>query len=178
MKNIPYFNYAAVTLVVVVLLFSFWQNKAKITTALGLGSNAVADRIVSVDVVRILNGQRALASQLMGDNPNTESATLLQKSGNRANAIIREVAGPKAIVLVKQAVVSWPDGQLNDITDEVLRRLGLPEDAPTLDISRSLRVLPTQMAADQRMVEAKAKSEALRKKQERESDPTNANLIP
>ena len=85
--------------------------------------------IVTFDVAKLANAERAIASNLIAKNEKAnESAIILTKVGKKAEAMISEVAGPNTIVLVKQTVVGY---NLPDITDEVLTRLELPTDVIT-----------------------------------------------
>ncbi len=89
-----------------------------------LSSRSGAPEIVVVDVSKIVNAQRAA----IGDDPIDGRLASLRAS-KTADLVIRQIAGPNAIVLVKQAVVAAGEGQIRDITMEVIRELSLPEDA-------------------------------------------------
>ncbi len=94
---------------------------------------ASAGNTVTFDAIRFTNAQRAVASQLAFKNSvssaqATENAIILNQSA-RVEHTIRELVGPDTLVLVKQAVV---DSEYPDITDEVLRRLGLPTNVPSI----------------------------------------------
>lgn len=100
---------------------------------------------VVFDPVKLGNAERAVAARLLGSNSDSEAGLLLAKVGKQTEPVIRDVAHG-AVVLVKQAVVlsDYPD-----ITDEVLVRLGLPTDVPTIASAMfSSDVAPTQHAAE------------------------------
>lgn len=85
-------------------------------------------KIVVFDPVKFLNAQRAAAS-ILAVNPNAELTLTLTQVAKQAEAVIKEEANG-AVVVVRQAVVV-PD-EVQDITDAVLIRFGLPTDAPTV----------------------------------------------
>lgn len=100
--------------------------------------------VVSFDVMQYANAQRAVASAFLKKNADVSNAneTLLGLS-DRTRKAIEEVAGPGTLVVLKQAVVQ---GQTRDITEEVLKRLGLPTNAPTSDATAYiLDVAPTML---------------------------------
>lgn len=88
--------------------------------------------VVCFDVLKLANAQRklSLASNL---NPDSDILVQLKRVGTKTQAIISEVAGPNAVVVVKQAIVSQQN--IPDITDEVLRKLDLPTNVPSADLS-------------------------------------------
>jgi hypothetical protein len=97
------------------------------------------------DVVKFANAQRAVASQFIGkrEEASGEAGTLLLALSKKTNAAIEKVAGPGTLVLVKQGVVS---GSQVDITDDVLKELGLPTEVPTQEPMRYLTdVAPTML---------------------------------
>lgn len=98
--------------------------------------------VVSFDVVKFTNAQRAVASAFLRPDQDFSAANqALYQLPSRTRDAIAEVAGEGALVVVKQAVVQ---GQTRDITDDVLRVLGLPTDVPTSDgVSYQLDVAPT-----------------------------------
>lgn len=97
-------------------------------------------RLVTVDVVRILNAERKALPKLSdGGDP---SLKLLQ-IGRQIGPTVERVADG-AVVLVKQSVVG---SDLPDITDAVLDRLGLPRNAPTIDLTGALNDAPTSSSA-------------------------------
>lgn len=86
-----------------------------------------SSEFVVLDVARIQAAQAKIASQMVGNaDSTTETITRLSQVSTNVQRVISEVAGSDKIVLVKQAVVST---ELPDITDDVLRHLGLPLDA-------------------------------------------------
>lgn len=93
-------------------------------------SSSVA--VVSFDIVKFTNSQRAVASAFLRPEANDAAKTneLLLNLPARTREAIKEVAGAGTLVILKQAVVQ---GQTTDITDEVLVKLGLPLDVPTAD---------------------------------------------
>lgn len=104
-----------------------------------------APAIVTFDVVRYMNAQRAVASAFLvpGHDKQAVNELLMGLSDRARDAILTE-AGPGAIVLLKQTVVQ---GQFRDITEGVLGRLSLPvKDVPTSDgIEYVLDHAPTMM---------------------------------
>lgn len=124
----------AATLVLIVMRFT------------SLGTPAV----VVFDVIKYANAQRAVASRLLVDRQAADDAApILLEVSKRARAVIREVAGEGTLVLLRQTVVQ---GEMRDITDEVLTRLGLPTDVPTADPSKLvLDIAPTMLGAGPRM---------------------------
>lgn len=105
---------------------------------------AVSVSVVSFDIVKFTNAQRAVASTFLKPNADVSVPNeLLLNLPERTRAAIREVAGPGALVVVKQAVVQ---GQTVDITDQVLSKLGLPLNVPTSDATAyALDVAPTNL---------------------------------
>lgn len=104
----------------------------------------VSVSVVSFDIVKFTNSQRAVASSFIRPNADIGAANeLLLNLPKRTRAAISRVAGPGTLVIVKQAVVQ---GQTDDITDAVLTDLGLPLNVPTADAAAySLDVAPTSM---------------------------------
>lgn len=99
---------------------------------------------VTFDVVRFSNAQRAVASAFIKkDQDIAEANDLLLGLSERTRKTIADVAGPNTMVLVKQSVVQ---GVEVDITEEVLKRLGLPLNVPTSDgAAYALDVAPTML---------------------------------
>ena len=124
----------AATLVLVVLRF----------TSMGTPS------LVTFDVIKYANSQRAVASKFISDaHAADQAAPLLLEVSKRARDVITEIAGPGTLVVLRQSVVQ---GETRDITDEVLIRLGLPTDVPTADPSRLvLDIAPTMLGTGPRM---------------------------
>lgn len=98
--------------------------------------------VVTFDIIKYTNAQRAVASVFLGKAGDTaQAAETLSDLTERTREAIQEVAGKGTLVMVKQSVVQ---GQMMDITDEVLKRLKLPLDAPTADASEyAIDVAPT-----------------------------------
>lgn len=107
---------------------------------------SVSVSVVSFDIIKFTNAQRAVASTFLKPNADvTVPNELLLNLPQRTREAIQEVAGPGALVVVKQAVVQ---GQTQDITDEVLKKLGLPLNVPTADAtSYALDMAPTNLFA-------------------------------
>lgn len=124
----------AATLVLVVLRYS----------ALG------APSVVVFDVIKYANSQRAVASKfVIGKDAVDEAAPLLLDVSQRTRDVIREVAGANTLVVIRQAVVQ---GEMRDITDEVLERLGMPVDVPTTDPTKYvLDIAPTMLGTGPRL---------------------------
>lgn len=102
-----------------------------------------AGQVVSFDVIKFGNAQRAVAASFL-KGANNDNATLLLDLSKKTRESIHKVAGSR-LVLLKQAVVQ---GNVPDITDAVLKDLGLPVDVPTQDpTSVALDVAPTMLNA-------------------------------
>lgn len=94
-------------------------------------SSTSSTKIVTFDVIKYSNAQRAVASAFLTKSADIGGANeILLKLPDSARDEIRRQAGSNAIVLVKQAVVQ---GAFEDITDKVLKELRLPLDVPTAD---------------------------------------------
>jgi hypothetical protein len=101
--------------------------------------------VVSFDVLKFTNSQRAIASAFIKPGSDLSGAELLLQLPKRTRVAIEEVAGSGTLVVVKQAVVQ---GQTRDITDDVLKKLGLPTDVPTQDAAAyALDVAPTVLGS-------------------------------
>lgn len=128
----PYLFRGAVAVLVLGALavggYRYYQSSVHPTVTLG------GSRVVVFDVVKLANAQRKVASALMGKDPSQagEQAALLLEIQGRTRDVVREVAGPGTLVLVKQAVIHT---EMEDITDAVLVKLRLPVDAPTQDLA-------------------------------------------
>lgn len=110
-----------------------------------IGTHETAGRggpkIVTLDAVKLVNAERAAVSGMLGKGaPHDDIALRMLRIGHEVGKTIRRIAGPGTIVLVRQAVVA---GKLPDITDRVLRALGLPTKVPTVDVARYLDQAPT-----------------------------------
>lgn len=105
-----------------------------------------APTVVTFDVVRYANAQRAVASAFLKPGSDQASANeLLMNLSERTRATINDVAGAGTLVVLKQSVVQ---GSTRDITEEVLEKLGLPTNVPTSDgVAYTLDVAPTMMLA-------------------------------
>lgn len=126
---------ALVAVLAVVLLFRF----------VGVpGGASVNLNAVTFDVVKFSNAQRAVASAFIKrDSDIAQANDLLLGLSDRTRETIEDVAGRGTVVLVKQSVAQ---GVERDITDEVLKRLGLPTDLPTNDAAAyTLDVAPTML---------------------------------
>ena len=86
--------------------------------------------IVTFDIIRYGNAQRAFASKFL-TNKNIDDASVLMNLSKKTRDAIAKYAGPNTVV-IKQAVVQ---GDLPDITDDVLKDLSLPANVPTQDPS-------------------------------------------
>lgn len=102
--------------------------------------------VVTFDVVKYANATRAVASNFLKQDAQAATAdagTLLLNLPERTREVIARIAGPGTLVMVKQGVVQ---GQSTDITDEVLKTLGLPTNVPTQDnAAYALDVAPTML---------------------------------
>ena len=98
--------------------------------------------VVTFDVLKFTNAQRAIASSFLKPDADISKANeVLLKLPERTREVIEDVAGSGTLVVIKQAVVQ---GQTSDITDEVLQRLGMPTNVPTSDATAySLDIAPT-----------------------------------
>jgi len=92
-----------------------------------------APQVVTFDTAKYVNARRAAASELLGTSQESDAAvSTLARVDRGVRPAIEEAAGG-AVVIVRQAAVL--DGNLPDITDTVLRDLGLPTDTPTIETS-------------------------------------------
>lgn len=137
---------AAATLVLAVIKF----------TGVGGASGGPLNAAV-FDVVKLANAQRAIASALIKqDNSTVDNAQLLLDVSKRTRSAIVKVAGPNTLVLVKQGVVS---PEMRDITDDVLKELGLPLNVPTQDTMTYLTdVAPTYLSMFNQPTKTSSKS--------------------
>ena len=85
-------------------------------------------RVVTFDVLKYENAERDAAMKLMGQGGSGSVAPMLSYVSKRLRSAIRQAAGPDTLVVLSQAVVQ---GQTRDITDQVLKNLGLPTNVPT-----------------------------------------------
>lgn len=111
---------AFITLLIFTLIFKFTS------------AGAVKPLIVTFDVIKYTNAQRAVAANFLNKNPEaiSQANEILLNLPERAKKVIAEKAGPQTLVVLKQSVVQ---GQYKDITDEVLDQLKLPKNVPTSD---------------------------------------------
>ena len=149
------------------------------------GGIAASDRgglvLVTVDVARIFNAQRAAAGGLFKGDP--DAATTLAQIGHLAEDTIRSVAGPNAVILIKQAVVNPSEGLTPDITDTVLERLGLPKTAQTIDpLNKGYSYGGTNVSesnlGDVLDGPAKARVEAVIREREAKAERAQSELVP
>lgn len=127
------------------------------------GAASIHGDVVTFDVTRLANAQRAVAAGLLTDKDDT-LITLARLSKETEN-LIAEAAREGTIILVKQAVVA---GSIPDITDKVLERLGLPTNVPTVDPLKYLTdVAPTELS--------QGYSEAFVEQREKEARRYNEN---
>ena len=111
-------------------------------------TSAASPRVVVFDIIKYTNAQRAVASKFLGGKNSEEAAPLLIEVGKRTRATITEVAGPGTLVVIRQSILQ---GEGRDITDEVLKKLGLPTDVPTADPARyAMDVAPTLLGSGPR----------------------------
>ena len=100
---------------------------------------------VTFDIVKFSNAQRAVASAFLKKTDVAQANDLLLGLSERTRKAIADIAGPNTIVLVKESVAQGVD---RDITDAVLKKLGLPVNVPTSDAAAyTLDVAPTMLAA-------------------------------
>lgn len=146
-------------------------------TALLRGGAVVGgDRVVTVDLVKILNGERKALPQLVKQGGGDPSLAML-RIGREIVPTVTAVAGKNTIVLVKQAVV---DAHLPDITNQVLDKLGLPKNAPTINLTRGLLQAPTTAnamnGADWARVAREQDQQSAKKYQKARKATVNAQL--
>jgi len=136
---------------------------ATLVLALLRFTTVATPRLVAFDIIKYANAQRAVASRFLGGKSTEEIAPILLEVSKKTRETISEVAGPGALVVIRQAVVQ---GETRDITDEVLRRLGLPTDVPTADPTRhALDVAPTLLGHSPTFVTDPIPKEALKSEQ-------------
>ncbi|MHB0929172.1 MAG: hypothetical protein ACYC3W_09790 [Candidatus Nanopelagicales bacterium] len=127
-----------VLLAATVVILSMWGILHTNKTSLGSAN------IVSFDVIKLGNAERAIASGLIGPQTadTSDNGVLLMQVSKRVTAAIQQEAHG-AVVIVKQAVVS---GDIPDITDAVLKNLGLPVKVPEVNPMRYLtKEIPTDL---------------------------------
>ena len=123
---------AALLLLGVIAATGAWQYAHRA----GQGNKQVAQRFVTIDPVELANAERAVASKLLTSHADHQAISLkLFRVGHELRSTIRQVAGSGTVVLVKQAVIL---GGVPDITKQVLVKLGLPVNAPTVDVTKYL----------------------------------------
>lgn len=119
----PYLVVTGLLTAVAVLLFLRFA-------PVSLGATA-PPRVVTFDVIKYINAERAIASKFLGKNAgNSNAVEVLSDLPKRTRDAIAQAAGPGTLVVVRQFVVQ---GQAQDITDKVLRELSLPTQVPTAD---------------------------------------------
>lgn len=96
----------------------------------GIHQGGGVGNVVTFDIIRYGNAQRAFAAKLkfLSNTDGQDAATLMDLS-KKTRASIAKIAGNSTVIL-KQAVVQ---GDVPDITEDVLKDLGLPTNAPTQD---------------------------------------------
>ncbi|MHB1826612.1 MAG: hypothetical protein ACYCV6_02825 [Steroidobacteraceae bacterium] len=99
-------------------------------------------RVVTFDVLKYENAERAQAMKLMGQGGAGAVAPMLSYVSKRLHTAIERAAGPGTLVVLSQAVVQ---GQTRDITDQVLKELGLPTTVPTAAAVKSPAIGPSTM---------------------------------
>jgi hypothetical protein len=114
-------------------------------------SSFATPKIVTFDIIKYANANRAVASKFVGRDSNDDedaTAMLLEVSKHTREAI-REAAGPGTVVVISQSVIS---GNTRDITDQVLTKLGLPTNVPTQDLTRRvIDIAPTMLGPGPRL---------------------------
>ena len=100
-------------------------------------------RVVTFDVLKYENAERAQAMKLMGQGGAGAVAPMLSYVSKRLRTAIEHAAGPGTLVVLSQAVVQ---GQTRDITDQVLKELGLPTKVPTATAVKSPAIGPSTIA--------------------------------
>lgn len=128
-------------------------------------------RVVTFDVLKYENSERAQAMKLMGQGGAGAVAPMLSYVSKRLDTAIRETAGPGTLVVLSQAVVQ---GQTRDITDQVLKELGLPTKVPTATALNAPAIGPSTIAAP---VTADPRS-PLSRLIESGSHTTNRSIVP
>lgn len=108
-------------------------------SAVGSGPRNIA----ILDAVRLVNAERAAIPQLAAKAGGDPSLEIIQ-IGKSVAPTIEKIAGKGTLVVLKQAVVY--DAGVPDITDQVLDALGLPKNAPTVNMSSYLESAPTTSA--------------------------------
>lgn len=129
----PFLVLTALATVMAILLFLRFASPAL---------SGAGHSVVTFDVLRYANAQRAVASTFLKPGSDQASANeMLMNLSERTRKVITEVAGSGTLVVLKQSVVQ---GQTRDITEDVLTKLGLPTQVPTSDaIAYTLDAAPT-----------------------------------
>lgn len=104
--------------------------------------------VVVFDVIKFTNAQRLVASKIIGNaDESSEGATLLLSVSKRTEGVIEKYS-EGSVVILKQAVLA---GQYRDITDDVLKELGLPVDGPSMDPGKlAIDMAPTNFILQSR----------------------------
>jgi hypothetical protein len=122
-----------------------------------LGTRSAPANIVTFDIIRYTNAQRAFASKFM-TNQVPDDAALLMDLSKKTRTSISKIAG-NSTVIVKQTVVQ---GDIPDITEDVLKDLGLPTNVPTQDpATYSIDDAPTNFILPQMIRAREAQKAAL-----------------
>lgn len=185
--TIKLFAAAVVAMALTVVAVQFYPHwRGYLPFEAPVAGQAGAQAFVVIDVVKLINAQRALASRLLAGEAVSESVTTLTRAGEQTNAAIAgaalEAVGPGRVpvVLVKQAVVQAPGVALPDITDAVLARLGLPTDAPSVTLGLGLDATEFAQSDTYRQLETKWQDDLAADKAWRgeQSDASSTDLIP
>lgn len=128
-----------VSLFIAAVCFSIYKYSYLIPSA-----GTSVPKVVTFDVIKYANAQRAVASTFLSKSADTgEASQILLDLPKRARDEISSVAGPSTLVLIKQSVVQ---GQFEDITDKVLTNLNLPTNVPTADsTAKYMNMAPTNL---------------------------------
>ncbi|WP_414039391.1 hypothetical protein ACJU26_09185 [Acidithiobacillus sp. M4-SHS-6] len=100
-----------------------------------------ANEVYTLNVARVVNAERVILSR--GEARGPASFSSAETELFRVNHTLRRITERYArnhLVVVKQAIVGGPSV---DITDQVLRKLGLPVDAARVSMRKLLAQAPT-----------------------------------
>ena len=127
----PYLVVSVLVSVFVVFGVSWALNR------MGMSSVGGSPQIATFDIFKYINAQRAVAEAFVkpSSSDSLTASQILADMPSKTRDAIAQVAGPRTLVVIKQAVVQ---GQARDITDQVLRLLGLPTNVPSTVSNLSL----------------------------------------
>lgn len=110
-------------------------------------SSERANGYVTFDTAKYIASRTEMTSRLLGNNPTVkqEAVSILARVEKSTMEILKKHAGNR-VVIVKQALVV--EGQVPDITDDVLEELGLPTSVVSVQPQIPNRILSNFALSD------------------------------